>query len=130
MKDIESIVFSRIKAILISRLKTKYPNLDFTTSDKVPKKPKFPNVYVHMIGSKEIENDLENDMINGVLATFQIETTDNQTQTRAKDVMDEVVKVMKGMRFSVIAMPEFDNTNSAYRSVARFRRAIGDKDIL
>lgn len=130
MLDIESIVFSRIKAILTSKLKTKYPDLDFTTSDKVPKKPKFPNVYVHLISSPEIGIDLDNDSINGILPAFQIETTDNQNQNRAKDVMDEVVKVMKGMRFTVIATPEFKNTDSAYRSVARFRRAVGNQDIL
>lgn len=128
MLDIETIVFSRIKAILTSKLKTKYPNISFTTSDKVSSDPKFPNVYIHMMGSQEIGEDLENNTINGVLATFQIETTDNQSQSRAKDVMNEVVGVMKGMRFSVIAMPEFNNTDSTFRSVARFRRTIGNLD--
>jgi hypothetical protein len=130
MLDIETIVFSRIKAILTSKLKTKYPNISFTTSDKVTGEPKFPNVYVHMMGSQETGEDLENNTINGVLATFQIETTDNQSQSRAKDVMNEVVGVMKGMRFSVIAMPEFNNTDSTFRSVARFRRTIGNLDTL
>ena len=130
MLDIETIVFSRIKAILTSKLKNKYPNISFTTSDKVSGEPKFPNVYVHLMGSSEIGEDLENNTINGVLATFQIETTDNQTQTRAKDVMNEIVGVMKGMRFSVVAMPETDNKGSAHRCVARFRRVIGSLDIL
>lgn len=130
MLDIETIVFSRIKAILTSKLKTKYPNISFTTSDKVSSDPKFPNVYIHMMGSQEIGEDLENNTINGVLATFQIETTDNQSQSRAKDVMNEVVGVMKGMRFSVIAMPEFNNTDSTFRSVARFRRTIGNLDTI
>lgn len=130
MLDVESVVFSKIKAILTSKLKTKYPELSFTTSDKVLKNPKFPNVYIHLVGTSEIGADLDNASINGILATFQIETTDNQNQNRTKEVMDEVVNVMKGMRFSVIAMPEFSNTDSTYRSVARFRRAIGNSDIL
>lgn len=130
MLDIETIVFSRIKAILTSKLKTKYPNISFTTSDKVSGEPKFPTVYVHMVGSQEIGEDLENNTINGVLATFQIETTDNESQTKAKDVMNEVVGVMKGMRFSAIVMPESQNTDTTKRCVARFRRTIGNLDIL
>ena len=130
MLDIETIVFSRVKAILTSKLKTKYPDISFTTSDKVKDKPKFPNVYIHMLGSQETGEDLENNTINGVLATFQIETTDNETQTRAKEVMDEVIKVMKSMRFSIISMPEFQNTDTAYRRVARCRRIIGNLDTL
>lgn len=130
MLDIETIVFSRIKAILTSKLKSKYPNISFTTSDKVSSDPKFPNIYVHMMGSPETGEDLEGNTINGVLSTFQIETNDNESQTRAKDVMNEVVKVMKGMRFSIVVMPETQNRDSTFRCVARFRRTIGSLDIL
>lgn len=130
MLDIESIVFSRINAKATSKLKTKYPDISFTTSDKVSKNPKFPNVYVHLLGSPEIGNDLENNTINGVEATFQIETTDNQSQSRAKDVMNTVVGIVKEMRFSIVSMPEMKNTDSAYRCVMRCRRTIGNLDIL
>ena len=130
MLDIETIVHSRIKAIVTSKLKTKYPDISFTTSDKGKDKPKFPNVYTHMLGSKEEGGDLENKTINGVSATFQIETTDNQSQSRAKEVMDEVVEVMKGMSFSVISMPEFQHTDTAYRRVARFKKTIGSSDVI
>lgn len=130
MLDIETIVFSRIKAKATSKLKTKYPDISFTTSDKVSKNPKFPNVYVHLMGPQEIGQDLEGNTINGVLATFQIDVTDNRNQTTTKEVMDAVVGVVKEMRFSIIAMPEFNNTNSAYRSVMRCRRTIGSLDVL
>ena len=130
MLDIETIVFSRIKAILTSKLKTKYPDITFTTSDKVSSNPKFPNVYVHLLGSQEIGEDLENNTINGVLATFQIETTHNEKQTISKDVINEVVGVMKSMRFTVTMMPESQNTDTAKRCVARFRRTIGNLDVI
>lgn len=130
MLDIESIVFSRIKAKATSKLKTKYPDISFTTSDKVSSNPEFPNVYIHMMGSKEIGNDLENITINGVLATFQIETTDNQSQNKAKDVMNTIVGIVKEMRFEIIAMPEMKNKDSAYRCVMRCRRTIGSLDKL
>ena len=130
MLGIETIIYSRIKAHLTSKFKTKYPDISFTTSDRVQSTPKFPNVYVQLVGSPEVGNDLENNTILGVEATFQIETTDNNSQNRAKDVMDEVVKVMKSMRFTVMVMPEFQNTNSAYRCVTRFRRVVGSLDKL
>jgi hypothetical protein len=83
-----------------------------------------------MMSSPEEGNDLENTTINGVLATFQIETNDNQSQTRAKEVMNEIVGIVKEMRFSIIAMPEIKNTDSTYRCVMRCRRIIGNLDKL
>lgn len=130
MLDIETIIYSRIKAHLTSKFKTKYPDISFTTSDRVQSKPKFPNVYVHLVGSPETGNDLENNTILGIDATFQIETTDNENQKRAKEVMDEIVSVMKSMRFSAMTMPEFQNTSSAYRCVSRFNRVVGSLDKL
>lgn len=130
MLDIESIVFSRIKEKATSKLKTKYPDISFTTSDKVSDNPKFPNVYVHMMDSQEIGQDLEGNIINGVLATVQVEVTDNENQSRAKDVTNAVAKIVKEMRFEIIAMPEMKNTDNTYRCIMRFRRTIGSLDVL
>ena len=128
MLDVETIVFSRIKAKATKKFKTKYPDISFTTSDKVVSNPKFPNVYIHLIGSPEIGNDLENNTINGIEATFQIEVTDNQNQNRAKEVMNEIVGYFKEMRFSITSMPEMNNTDSAFRCVMRCKRVIGNLD--
>ena len=128
--DLSSIIFTKIKVQFSISIKKKYPDLYFTNSDKVQKLPKFPTVYIHEMGSAERGNDLENSEINAALSTFQIDVTDNQSQNRANEVMGEVVRIMKSMRFSVVTMPEFQNTDSAYRSVARFRRAIAENDIL
>lgn len=130
MLNIETIVFSKIKAILNPKLKTKYSKISFTTSDKVSSEPDFPNVYVHMMNSPETGDNLEDTLINGIIATFQIETNDNQSQGRAKDVMNEVVQVMKGMHFTMTMSPEFSNTKNTYRCIARFRRTIGSSDTL
>lgn len=128
MLDIETIVYSRIKSILTSKLKTKYQDISFTTSDKVIGKPRFPNVYVHMIDSSEIGQDLEGKTINGVSASFQIEVSDNENQFTTKEVMKDVVSVMKDMRFSATLMPIFSNVDNAYRCIARFERTIGALD--
>lgn len=128
--DIESMVFTRVKAKGNNALKSKYPNIYFTTSDKTQKQPQFPTVYLHEVGSVERGMDLENTEINAVLNTIQVDVTDNESQGRVKEVMNNIVKTMKSMGFTVISLPEFQNTNDIYRQTARFRRMIGKGDLL
>ena len=130
LNDIQSRVYSRLVNKCPSSLKTKYPDLTFTTSDRVPQNPKFPNVYVHERGSMELARDLQGTTINAIRASFQIEVTDNSNMTNATEIMNYVVGEMKVMRFEIVTMPEFENTPSVYRKVAVFRRVLGDGDTL
>lgn len=127
---LESQVYTRIKTQFPSKLKEKYKNINFTTENKVDALPRFPTVYIHEMPGMETGADLQGGTINAVWSSFQIEVTTNTKQSDTKEVMDEVVKIMKKMRFQVISMPEFQNTDSIYRRVARFRRMIADDDIL
>lgn len=127
--DISPKVFSKVKTEGTKNLKSKYPNIFFTTLNKVQTNPKFPTVYVHEVGTTEQGQDLENKEINAVLATFQIDVTDNENQNNANKVMGEVVRIMKTMGFSVVNMPEFQSVEDVYRLTARFRRMIGQGDI-
>lgn len=130
MLDIENIVYSRIQYSIPQKIKDKYPDLNFTTDNRELTSPKFPCVYVHLMPSVEVGQDLEGISINGGRFTFQIEVYDNQSQNRAKTIMSEIVGIMKKMCFELNAFPEFQNTTDIYRSVARFRRVIGAGDIL
>lgn len=127
---LESQVLTRIKYNFPQKLKDKYPNLTFTNSDRNEDDPKFPTVYIHQMGSIEQGEDLTGENLNAALVTYQIEVTTNVNQSEAKEVMNYIIKSMKKMRFSIVVMPEFQNTTSVYRSVARFRRMIGENDIL
>lgn len=127
---LESQVYTRIKTQFPSKLKEKYKNINFTTENKVDALPRFPTVYIHEMPGMETGADLQGGTINAVWSSFQIEVTTNTKQSDTKEVMDEVVKIMKKMRFQVISMPEFQNTDSIYRRVARFRRIIGADDVL
>lgn len=127
---LESQVITRIKTQFSQKLKDRYPNLKFTNSDRADTVPKFPTVYIHEMSGAETGANTEGNTINAVWTSFQIEVTTNTNQLEAKEVMNEVLRIMKKMRFQVISMPEFRNTNSVYRSVARFRRMIADKDFL
>lgn len=130
LDSIETQVFSLIKAKFSTKIKSRYKDLNFTTSDKSSTKAKFPTAYIHLLESPEIGSDLDGTSVNGINATFQIEVTDNQSQTRADEVAKEILKIMKSMRFKSVGMPFHDNQGDTYRTVSRYRRPIGAEDIL
>ena len=126
---VEESVFTKIKYNATELLKAKYPDISFTTDDKLRKTASFPAVYVHLLSSPERGQDLEGISINAGYFTFQIEVVDNRSQKRAKEVMETILFIMKKMRFE-INFPEVQNTNDYYRCVARCSRIIGSGDVL
>ena len=129
---ISSVVFTRIKNEFSSSLKTKYKmtNSNFSTVGSSDTPAVFPFVYIQLLPSAEQGQDIEGNTINAGLFTFQIEVTDNQTQTRAKDVMSEVKRIMKSMRFTVQCTPTLEDTKDTHRAIMRCNRRIGSSDIL
>lgn len=87
-------------------------------------------MYIHLLESPEIGSTLEGTEIPGINATFQIDVTDNQSQARADEVAKEILMIMKSMRFKPVGMPIHDNSGDTYRTAGRYRRIIGDGDIL
>lgn len=127
---LEGIVLTRVKSEFSDKIKKKYPDLTFTTTQKSDQIPKFPTVYIHLLPSPERGQDLSGNSINGIYANFQIEVSDNQNNSRAREVMNEVVRIMKTMRFSINEMPYSDYRDNTYYSLVRARRMIGSNDIL
>ena len=129
---ISSVVFTRIKNEFSSTIKTKYKmtNSNFSTVGSSDTPAVFPFVYVQLLPSAETGQDLEGATINAGLFTFQIEVTDNQTQARAKDVMSEIKRIMKSMRFTVQCTPTLEDTKDTHRAIMRCNRIIGSCDIL
>lgn len=130
LDSIESQIFSRVKANFSDRIKNKYPNLNFTTSDKSSTSPKFPTVYIHLMEPTEDGETLDGSGLNAVNATFQIDVSDNQSQARADEAAREVLRIMKTMRFSAKPLPFHNNVGDVYRTTARYRRIIGAGDII
>ena len=129
--DITSVVFTRVKAIVNKKLKTKYPDINFTTSSVASTDPKFPTVYVKRMQGAERGQDLDGSTVNAMLVTFQVEVTDNVSDTRAQEVADSVCAVMKSMRFQILGEPFPDNTQrGVFRNVARYQRLVGYGDTL
>ena len=129
---ISSVVFTRIKNEFSSTLKTKYKmtSSNFSTVGSSDTPAVFPFVYIQLLPSAEQGQDIDGSTINAGLFTFQIEVTDNQTQTRAKDVMSEVKRIMKSMRFKVQPTPTLEDTKDTHRAIMRCNRRIGSNDIL
>ena len=129
---ISSIVFTRIKNEFSNSLKTKYKMKDenFSTVGSSDTPAVFPFVYVQLLPSAEQGQDIDGKTINAGLFTFQIEVTDNQTQARAKDVMSEIKRIMKSMRFTVQCTPTLEDTKDTHRAIMRCNRRIGSDDIL
>ena len=128
---IPSMVFTKIKMDFPKDLMNEYNMTDenFSSVDNQNKEAVFPFVYVHMLPAVETGGDIEGSHINAGMFTFQIEVTDNQYQYRVREVMSAIIKIMKAMRFQVNSMPEFDSGDT-HRVVARFRRIIGNGDVL
>ena len=129
---ISSTVFTRIKNEFSSSLKTKYKMTDenFSTVGSSDTTAFFPFVYVQILPGIEQGQDLDGTSINAGLFTFQIDVTDNQKQTIAKDVMAEVKRIMKSMRFSINSMTSFDDTKDTHKATIRCSRVIGAGDKL
>ena len=129
---ISSIVFTRIKNEFSSSLKTKYKmtSSNFSTVGSSDTPAVFPFVYIQLLPSTEQGQDIEGNTINAGFFTFQIEVTDNQTQARAKDVMAEVKRIMKTMRFTIQPTPDIQDTKDTHRAIIRCNRRIGSSDIL
>lgn len=129
---ISSVVFTRIKNEFSSSLKTKYKmtSSNFSTVGSSDTPAVFPFVYIQLLPSTEQGQDTEGNTINAGLFTFQIEVTDNQTQSRAKEVMSEVKRIMKSMRFTIQPTPDVQDTKDTHRAIMRCNRRVGSSDIL
>ena len=126
-------IFTRVKAEFSKKIKTKYKMTvsNFSTVGSSDTPAVFPFVYIQQLDPMETGEDLEGTTINGGLFTFQIDVTDNKKQENAKEVMTEVMRIMKTMGFKCKSLPFFDSSaNGVFRMTARFRRSIDENDIL
>ena len=129
---ISSNVFTRIKNEFSSSLKEKYKMKDenFSTVGSSDAPAVFPFVYIQLLPSAEQGQDIEGNTINAGLFTFQIEVTDNKKQVIAKEIMAEIKRIMKSMRFTVQPTPDIQDTKDTHRAIMRCNRRIGSDDIL
>lgn len=131
--DRQTTIFSRVRAILLSRLKSKYNDLYITEDNATPTNPKFPTVYITFIGAAERGQTLENTTVNAVEMTAEVhvKVTKAQGPTVNQEVAWEVVDAFKTLGFNV-TLPNMatSNIDGIYESVSRYTRVIGNGDVI
>lgn len=130
--NMESKISGRIKSEFPSGLKKKYgmtDNANFSTVGSSDTPAVFPFIYIQMLPTVERGRDLSGTSINAGLFTFQIEVC-AKTSDVGKRFSAEILKIMKGMGFEATSMPSFENAKDVYRYIARYRRLIGEGDLI
>ena len=131
--DRQTTIYSRVDAILMSKLADRYPNLNVTMDNALPQDAQFPTVYINFIGSSEAGQTLDGQTINAVNMTVEahIKTTHEQGVLDNNEIAWDVVEAFKTMGFSA-TMPNIpiSNIEGVYESVSRFSRIIGQGDTI
>jgi len=132
VSDVQTKIYSKVKAILTSKLKSKYPDIFITDDDETPSDPKFPTIYLNFLQPTERGMDLEGKTINAIYLTVEVEVTVTKAQgmTVCKEVSYAVMDVFKSMLFDA-KMPNFNNDGSGTKTMfARYSRVIGYDDVI
>lgn len=131
VRDIQTTVYSRVKALCLAKLKTKYPDINVTMNGINNTTAKYPSVFLDFLQSTERGKDLVGQDINAVTLTLDIEVTATSSQgmSVADEVSNLVLDTMKEMRFNA-TLPFYQNTDGNYRTVARYSRIVGNGEQL
>lgn len=103
---------------------------NFSTSQISETTPKFPFISIIELSGQERAEDFEGTSINASLFTFQVDVIHNEKEDTAKKIMNDIVLIMKSMRFRGKEMPSPNSKPQEYRVTARFSRNIGDNDLI
>lgn len=129
--DIETDIYSIVKAKVTTALTTTFPNLFFTLDDATQTEPKFPTVYIRFTSVEE-GRDFASDEVPAIriMAQYEVITNRAQGMSSARMVADEVLKAFKSLRFEAVNLPEFQNNAipDTKRLVGRCQRILGSGD--
>lgn len=132
VRERENDIFTLVKTRASKTLISKYPDLYFTQDDEQIVETKLPTIYIHNLPATEIGQTIDGQNINAMLFSFEILVTvsKKQGQAAAADVIWEIIRQFKKLRFSLIMSPEFISSSNAsmQQIVARVRRPIGAND--
>lgn len=122
---------SKYRSYFTTRMKKSLPdyNFNFPTEETNNTPTKFPTVFFHEISQVETGNDLENDGVNAVMETIEVQVITNDTLAENRDITATAAVLMKQMRFSMISAPVcLQEGENIRRSISRYRRIIGADD--
>lgn len=126
-QDAITSVYSRVRGMLIAKLKTKYTDIKVTNNSNDISDTKFPTIYIHALQPYERGFDLEGTSINAISLTFQAEVYTKDIVS-ANEINGIVITAFKQMMFQA-NMPVFeDNRTGIKRTVSRYTRLLGAND--
>lgn len=134
--EIESTIFTHLQYVLIEADNAPFPELNCTTSSKsesLENVSDFPNLYVHLLPLSEMGNDLTNETVNAVRATFELQLYSDKSENECREIMTACIQEMKKLHFNVSMFPDPQTAaEKKYFAIARFTRVIGagDSDIV
>lgn len=126
--QLESIIKTQLSVRVPRLTNNRYPNMTFV-SEVSDTTPAFPCVYVHELEPTELGNDLQNQRIHAVRATFQIEVSTNTNKADARTVTSACINAMKALRFSYVS-EIYTKRDNLHTFVVRMRRVIANGDEL
>lgn len=127
-------IYSRVKAILESKYKKKYPDFNVTDDDAKLGDSKFPTVYIHC-RPVDVTRLLEQSIVDSITLSFTVDVIVKNSNTQGKvlcdGIMVDVVNAFKSMQFRATTLPELRNINTdTKRMIAHFNRAIDRNDTI
>lgn len=128
--DIESLVYSVVKAKKENSLKTKYPNIKFTQDEESDSTAKFPTVLIQSMEPIEKNSDLEKKKIYTVRFTTQVTVTTNTKRIDALRVAQELAQQYKDLLFGISPLPFVRKSGKVWTAIFRASRTFDWNDKL
>lgn len=128
--DLETNVFSIIKARTLAVLENDYPGIFVTTDEESNSEPVFPAVLIQSVEPTETHSDLESDRINVVDFTAQVTVTTNQSRSEALRISGTIADLYKQSLFKIRPMPFARKEGNLWIATFRAKRKFGWNDIL
>lgn len=133
MTELDQKIFTLVKSKSITTLVSAYPDVFYTTSNESQTTTKFPTIYFENVSSVEIDSDLDNDIINAVTLTYEIQIKVDSATYSSDDcyeVLGEILDAYKALHFSLVSTSSPTCLDGVWTLYARFRRTVGSDDEL
>lgn len=123
-------IFTIVKYRSEKELKSEYPNILFTETDK-PKSPQssFPTVFVRELDTVGVGDTLEGTEEVAIRFSREIKVMHDKSQNDARKVIYHVLGQFKKLGFN-ITYPSLTNSTTYYEYTARVNRVIGSGDVI
>lgn len=127
--QIESSIFTYLQYMMKNKPNAPYSRLNCTTKSQSTKPSEFPTLYIHNLNPVEMAQDLENDEVNALLSTIEIQVFSNVSEKEANDIMTTAISLMKKNRWNVTMFPDPQTSDKISYAIARFRKLVTESDI-